>query len=258
LSSRRLSHAGDVLLHHPLVCCGYCEGSLTTIYEKKRGYHFYRCANRVRTGTGERQGACSYPGVNLIKSSTLDDACWAWFIEQLTHPERLQVQYEVYLANVAKAQEEGSSQRTAVEAARTQAKEQEDSYLAAVGSAKSDDMRERFVQLAEEAHEQYVTLTGTLEELTATEAERKEQAAVIKSFQEAAPQAVRNLEGASMKEKRMILYRFGVRAYLWEKTHEPRYEFHWVFDSDVFCSDPRVGARRGRRGDHRHLGLCPG
>src|SRR5262249_40694357 len=28
-----------------------------------------------------------------------------------------------------------------------------------------------------------------------------------------------------------ILYRFGVRAVLWGKEHDPRYEFHRVFDS---------------------------
>ncbi|HET8908839.1 MAG TPA: hypothetical protein VFN11_17925, partial [Ktedonobacterales bacterium] len=152
-------------------------------------------------------------------------------------PERLREQYEVYLSNVGKAAAADSSERSAVDLARQAALEQEQSYLAAVGSARTDSMRERFVQLAEDAHEQYVKLTSTLEELSVSEAQRKEQMTVIRSFQEAAPRAIEKLRNASLAEKRMILYRFGVRAVLWEKSHEPlRYSFRWIFD--VFCSDP--------------------
>lgn len=254
LASRRLSFADKVLLRNPLGVCGHCGGALATLYDKRRGEHFYRCSSRIRPGSGEKRGECTTDDLNSIKAETLDTACWDWFVDNLSHPERLREQYEVYLANREQAQWADTSERAAVEAARTQALDQEQSYFAAVGNAKSDEMRACFVQLAEEAHERYSTLTQSLENLIATDAERREQAQIIKSFQDAAPLALKKLAGASLKEKRVILYRFEVRAILYGRRHEPAYQFRWVFDTDVFCSNPRVGAReRGRGNDRHHL-----
>lgn len=229
-SSRNLKRPQDVLIRTPLGQCGWCGATLTAAWNINSQEYYFRCSHQ------SNRRPCPAPHSVIIASKKLDAAIWSWFTDQMLHPERLREQYHIYLANVAALANATDSQRSAVEAAQEQALSEEQNYLAAVGSATSDVMRDRFVLLAEEAHERVVSLAATFDDLAVEEDRRREQEKIIIAFQEAAPMALLKLENASMEERRMVLYQFAVRAVLWGKKHTPYYQFHWIFDD--LCSDP--------------------
>lgn len=235
LASRNTKHPHSLLLRHPLAICGYCGGGVGASWHPNNGFHRYYCIERRRA---KHLTKCPAPKLASIRASELDTACWDWFVDQLTHPERIREQYNRYLARVGSVQTQETGRKAAIEAAMTQAKEQEQNYLAAVGNATTDAMRAQFVALAEDAQARHTSLADSLDELVDEETRRVEQANVIRSFQDAAPQALRNLRNASNDQKRIILYRFQVRAVLYGLQHEPPYRFKWVFDE--LSSDPQV------------------
>lgn len=232
MSSRNLTRPKEVLLRSPIGVCGHCGGGLSAGWHKRNQTHYYRCSNQIRTV------GCKSPYNVMVMTKTLDEAVWSWFVDQLTHPERLQAEYKLYLENAGEASAAAASQRNAIIVAREQAETEENNYLAAVGTAKSEEMRARFVVLAEEAHTKFINLSKQLEDIIDEEAHRAEQAKVIASFHDAAAIALKKLEQATIEQRQLILYQFEVRAILWGKQHSPAYEFRWVF-SDL-SSDPSI------------------
>jgi site-specific DNA recombinase len=222
-SARNLKHPEDVLLRSGIARCAYCGRALSVRFVASRQEHFYYCAAK-----NQRQGVCSAPSQLLIKAETLDTAGWEWFMRQLLRPEKLREMYEVYTRDadiVASAQ---TSELKATRAAMTEAQEQENSYLAAVGSAKTDAMRERFVGLAEEAHSRLLDLAETLEALEAQTFNQKQHRALLDTFAGASGRAAQRLEHASNADRRQALRIFQVQARLWVKGHKPRYGFTWL------------------------------
>jgi DNA invertase Pin-like site-specific DNA recombinase len=235
LASRNTKHPHTLLLRHPLAVCGYCGGGVGASWHSSNQIHRYRCIER---GMGRKLTKCPAPKLASIPTAELDAACWAWFVDQLTHPERIREQYDRYLARVGSVQTHETGRKAGIEAAMAQALEQKQNYFAAVGNATTDAMRSQFVGLAEDAEARYISLADSLDELVDEETRRAEQTAVIKSFQDAAPQALKNLANASNDQKRIILYRFQVRAVLYGRQHDPAYRFKWIFDD--LSSDPQV------------------
>lgn len=222
-SSRNLRHPEDVLVRGGIARCAYCNHALSVKFVNNRGKHYYFCSTR-----NDQHGACTAPRELLITAETLDNACWEWFTRQLTQPERLHQMYDTYARNADATASAEASELKATRSAMTEAQEQEASYLAAVGSARTDGMRERFVGLAEDAHSKALGLAQALEKLEVKTFNQKQQRAMLDSFTQVAGRAAAKLEHASNDDRRQALRLFQVVAHLWEKEHTPRYAFTWL------------------------------
>lgn len=225
---RNIRHPEALLLRSGIARCGYCGRALSVTHGQQwggEGKYSYLCTARNR-----REGVCTSPTHLLITAEKLDAACWEWFTRQLMQPARLREMYETYTRNadaVAVASAEASEMK-ATRAAMTEAQEQEASYLAAVGSARTNDMRERFVGLAEDAHSRALSLAQTLEQLEAKTFNQKQQRAMLETFSKASERAAAKLQDASIEDKRQALRIFNVVARLWARDHTPRFAFTWL------------------------------
>lgn len=231
LASRNLRRPNDLLLRHGMVVCGWCGGGVSGVWNTSHGKYRYACNAKRR-----RRDNCPSPAYFSIAADELEAAVWEWFVDHLTHPERLRQQYDAYLENVGSVQKVEASTRTATVAAIQEAHAQEESYLAAVGTARTDEMRARFVGLAEDAHTRANDLEAMLAALGQEQARRETQLHTIRTFQEAAPQALHKLQTATIAQRRTILYRFQVQTTFWGRDHTPPYAISWVFD-DMDCVD---------------------
>jgi site-specific DNA recombinase len=224
-ASRNTKHPADILLRSGLVRCGYCGGYCVPVWNVTGQVHRYSCNARQH-----HKRNCTAPTRFSVLVKTLDKAVWDWFIEQLSHPELIAAAYESYRNDVGMLTGQRDQELNATKAALKDAQDEEESYLAAVGSARSDAMRARFVSLAEDAHDRLMELEGSLAKLELGVQKQEQDMSVIKAFAEAAPQAVERLKNASIEDKREALYRCKVQVTLWEKEHDPHWKITWMRD----------------------------
>lgn len=224
-ASRNTKHPGEILLRSGLIRCGYCQGYVVPVWNRTGQVHRYACNNRMHY-----HRHCPAPTRFSVLTKMLDEVVWDWFIEQLSHPELIAPAYESYRDGVGTLAEQRDHELAATEAAIQDAQEQEESYLAAVGSARSDAMRARFVNLAEDAHDRLLELEDALRKLERDSRTTEQECAVIKAFAEAAPQAVERLKSTSLEDKREALYRCKVQVTLWAKEHDPQWTISWLRD----------------------------
>lgn len=224
-SSRNTKHPGEILLRAGLVRCGYCHGYAVPMWNKTGQVHRYACNARMH-----HHRNCPAPTRFSILTRVLDEAVWNWFTEQLSHPELIDAAYASYQAHSGVLNEQRTRQLDATKAALEDARDQEESYLLAVGSAKTDAMRARFVSLAEDAHQHLIELEEELVKLERSVRVEERDAAVIKAFAETAPQALKRLESATIEDKREALYRCKVQVTIWAKERNPQWEITWLRD----------------------------
>lgn len=179
---------------------------------------------------------CSAPSKFSITSRTLDDACWEWFVGQLSPPERMRKLHDEYMEHSGSEREAESSQLQATRAAIEAAKKEEGSYLDSLGRAAAE-FRDTLVARAQEARNRYVALEKDLADRESIAENREQQAAIMASFADSSAEALKRLENATFEEKRLALRVYDVQATLYESGHKPRYAFTWLggFNPD---SDP--------------------
>lgn len=231
-SSRNTKHPRDVLLRSGLGRCGWCKNRLSYSWHDDTEKYSYRCSELSK----DRE-ACSAPYAYTFKAETLDSACWEWFIEQITHPEQLRLVYERYQQNIDKVRITETAQIQAVRTLLKEAEREEDEYVLAVGRAGSDVMRDKFIAKAEEAHNRAEARKQDLADLETHLGQQETTAAKFMSIQQMTPAVVEKLRNASIEDKRLALYIYKVRAWLWGKQHNPPYAFTWL-DEEPPCEEP--------------------
>jgi hypothetical protein len=180
---------------------------------------------------------CSAPTKFLITSRTLDEACWFWFVTQLSHPERMMKIYEEVSEHSSSEREAENSQRQATRTAIAEAKKEENSYLDSLGRV-NEDYRDTLIARAQEAHKRWTDLEKDLGILEGMVENRESRAALIKSFADSSAEALRRLQDATFEEKRLALRMYDVVAILYESGHKPRYRFTWLGGIDPEPTDP--------------------
>lgn len=231
-AAKHLKHPDEALLRHGLAKCGYCGRFLTTGWSSEQNTNRYRCSMKWREAH-----TCSAPTKFSITSRTLDDACWEWFVRQLSHPERMQQIYQEFAEHKSSEQEAESSQLEATKTAIAEAKKEENSYLDSLGRA-AEDYRDVLIGRAQEARQRWQALEkdlGVLEEMVGN---REAQAALLKSFADSSAEALRRLENATFAEKRLALRVYDVQAILYDGSHKPRYRFTWLGGIDPEPTGP--------------------
>ena len=156
---------------------------------------------------------CSAPSKFSITSRTLDDACWEWFVGQLSHPERMRKLHDEYMEHSGSEREAESSQLQATRAAIEAAKKEEGSYLDSLGRA-AEEYRDTLVARAQEARNRYVALEKDLADRESMAENREQQAAIMASFADSSAEALKRLENATFEEKRLALRVYDVQATL--------------------------------------------
>lgn len=234
-ASRNTKHPEEVLLRSGLALCGHCGRKLGVRWSTGNSGKGYRV--RVYTCIARRQSPADCPApkhINIV-AENLDSAAWEWFTRQLAHPERMRESYERYRTQSTALWEAGQSQIRATQAAVEQAREQEESFLAAVGNAKTDTMRERFVGLAEEANGRYMALTRELEGLEAKARGDQQLLQMLQTFEEFTAEFAQDVAaweagemGIPAVSMRRGFIAYDVKAIVYVKGHEPRYRFTWM------------------------------
>ncbi len=224
-ASLNTKHPGEILLRSGLIRCGYCGGYCVAMWNKTGQVYRYGCNNRLH-----HHRNCPAPTRFSVLTNVLDEVVWNYFIEQLSHPELIAAAYQSYQDGVGALSEQRAHEVDATKAAIKDAADEEESYLAAVGGARSDAMRARFVNLAEDAHVRLVELEVVLAKLELGAQAQAQDVAVIRAFAEGASQAVERLKNASIEDKRKALYRFKVQVTLWAKEHDPHWTITWMKD----------------------------
>ncbi len=227
-SSRNLKHPHDLLLRAGIGRCGYCDHWLLAKWSNKDGQHRYTCGNHNKGN----EGICPAPTHFSVRAKELDDLVWDWFIAQLSDRELLEAAFTSYMRDSKLVRERQYTQLEATRLALSEAREREESYLKAVGGARTDTMRNQFIGLAEDAHEQVESLSEELETLENTKAEADRDEMMLRTLQEMAPKAIEKLRTATTEEKREALYRCKVTVYLWDKKRPDGdwWEPHWLED----------------------------
>lgn len=234
-ASRNTKHPDVVLLRAGLAFCGHCGRKLGLrwgVNNGGKGDHV-----RIYTCIARRQSPADCPApkhINIV-AENLDSAAWEWFTRQLAHPERMRESYERYRTQSTALWEAGQSQIRATQAAMEQAREQEESFLAAVGNAKTDTMRERFVGLAEEANGRYMALTRELEGLEAKAGGDQQLLQMLQTFEEFTAEFAQDVAvweagemGIPAVHMRRGFIAYDVKAIVYAKGHKPRYRFTWM------------------------------
>jgi DNA invertase Pin-like site-specific DNA recombinase len=223
MSTRNIKRPNDALLAGGLAVCGYCGSKMGVGWNNKDNGYRYRCMRLIH----RRRDMCGADRDFQVSAKTLDTAVWAWFSDQISHPERMQVLYEEY---VRKADESSDSEKSRLKAVRDlieSALGEEQSYLAALGSAR-EDYRAVLVGRAQEAHDRAVEAQKELEELEALVVQRDQQLSLLESFSVAALKAADKLKTASADQKRLALRIYDVKVQVWEKGHKPRFRLTWL------------------------------
>lgn len=224
-ASRNIVKPHNLVLRNGLGRCGYCGRGLSAHWAKETNNHRYFCLAHAKS-----IDLCPAPVKFSMNAAQLDNLAWEWFMEKLGEKERMQEFYERYQANVHRLKETGVSEISATQKALEEARDEEQSYLLAVGSARTREMRERFVALAEEAHERYSRLLYKLQEMEQRVITQQTEEDLVSSLQEMNEQTRKNLANATAEDKRLALYAYRVRALLYAKDHDPHYRFTWMFD----------------------------
>lgn len=226
-ASRRIIHPHTLLLRNGLGRCGFCKRGLAASWSKQTGNHRYLCAARSKN-----DNSCPSPTKFTISAELLDQKAWDWFIDRLGQKEIMEDFYRRYEQRVHLLKESGIGEIEATQKALEQARDEAESYFKAVGSARTDEVRARFITLAEDAQARYGKYVATLQNLEAQVVAQQNQEDLVRSLQEMNEQARLNLANASIEDRRLALYTYRVRAWLWNKEHEPHYHFTWMFDED--------------------------
>jgi hypothetical protein len=163
-----------------------------------------------------------------MRVKELDELVWEWFMDKRRHPNQIRAAYESYYADVRLLAEERETKIKATEEALAEAREREESYLLAVGSAKSETMRGVLVAQAETAHEQVMSLAATLAILNHAAHEDRRKENLIRSLEQLSPQMVDRLRDAPYEDRREALYRCKVSVVLYDEARTPRYEISWL------------------------------
>ena len=234
-ASRNTKHPEEVLLRSGLASCGHCGRKLALRWGTGNGGKGTRV--RVYTCIARRQSPADCPApkhINIV-AANLDSAAWEWFTRQLAHPERMRESYERYRTQSTALWEARQSQIRATRAALEQAREQEESFLAAIGNARTDTMRERFVGLAEEANGRYMAITRELEGLEAKAGGDQQLLRMLQTFEEFTVEFAQNVAAWEVDEMgipaahmRRGFIAYDVKATVYAKGHEPRYRFTWM------------------------------
>jgi site-specific DNA recombinase len=215
-SSRNTKHPHDLLLRAGIGRCGYCNHWLLAKYSNKDQQHRYTCGSHNKG----RDGVCPAPTHFSVRAKELDDLAWDWFIAQLSDRELIQPAFNSYMKDHALVRDMQNVWVEATRQALAEAREREESYLKAVGGARTDTMRNQFIGLAEGAHELVESLSEELETLEDTRAEQQQDEAMLRMLLEMEPKEVKKLKDASMEVKREALYRCKVIVYLWDKDRD--------------------------------------
>lgn len=205
--------------------CGYCKRGISVHWSKNVNAHRYFCLGRHKSAD-----LCPAPGKFSMDADLLDKLAWDWFMEKLGEKERMEEFFNRYQANAHRLKETGISEIGATQKALEEARDEEQSYLLAVGSARTAEVRERFVGLSEDAHERYTRLLYKLQEMEQNVVKQQAEEDLVTSLQEMNEQARLNLANATVEDKRLALYAYRVRAWLYSKDHDPHYHFTWMFD----------------------------
>ncbi len=232
-AAKHLRHPEKALLRHGLAKCGYCGRFLTTGWSQEQNQNRYRCSMKWREAH-----TCLAPTKFSITSKTLDDACWEWFVRQLSHPERMQQIYREWSDHSSSEYEAESSQLEATRTAIADAKKEENSYLDSLGRA-AEDYRDTLLARAQEAHQRWQALQKDLGVLEGMVENRESHAALLKSFADSSAEALSRMQTATFEEKRLTLRVYDVMAILYESGHKPRYRFTWLggIDPEPAISD---------------------
>ncbi len=166
-STRNIKRPGEALLAGGLAVCGYCGSKMAVGWDNKDGSYRYRCVRQVH----RRLDMCGAPRDFQNSSKVLDKAVWDWFSDQISHPERMQAIYEQYVQNANQSNDQEKSRTRAVRQLIDDARREEESYLAALGSAR-EDYRDILVRRAQEANDRAVEAMKELEELEAMVVQR--------------------------------------------------------------------------------------
>lgn len=230
MSTRNIKRPEQALLAGGLAVCGYCGSKMAVGWSNKDNNYRYRCVRQVH----RRLDMCGAPKDFQTSSSVLDTATWEWFTDQISHPERMQAHYEEYVKYANESSDQEKSRLTAVRGLIETARGEEESYLAALGSAR-EDYRDVLVGRAQEAHDRAVEAQKELEELEALVNERDQQLTLLETFSAVALRAADKLKTATSSDKRMALRIYDVKVQVWEKGHKPRFRLTWLggFDPSI-------------------------
>lgn len=225
-SARNLKDPAAVLLRSGLSVCGYCGHTLAVGWNEAGQVYRYFCPESRRA-----PDRCIGPKFT-IRASYLDREVWEWFMRQLTAPELLQRAYQSYCEDIEKDYGNTDDELAATETALEEARNQEASYLDAIGSLPvGNSLRAEYMKRAEDAHEKIMARTASLEELRTRHLKYERDKRGFKAFVDVAPQAVLFLAEAPIHRRRQALYLCRVKVTVWGTEREPRYELSWFGDS---------------------------
>lgn len=230
MSARNIKRPEQALLAGGLAVCGYCGSKMAVGWSNKDNGYRYRCVRQVH----RRLDMCGAPKDFQTSAKVLDTATWEWFADQISHPERMQAHYEGYVKHANESSDQEKSRLSAVRDLIRDARGEEESYLAVLGSAR-EDYREVLVGRAQEAYDRAIEAQKELEELEALVIERDQQLTLLETFSLVALRAVGKLKTATSSDKRMALRLYDVKVRVCEKGHKPRFRLTWLggFDPDI-------------------------
>ncbi|MGH7488701.1 MAG: recombinase family protein, partial [bacterium] len=230
MSTRNIKRPNNALLAGGLAVCGYCGSKMGVGWSTKDEGYRYRCVRQIH----RRRDICGAERDFQVSAKVLDVAIWAWFSDQIRHPEWMQETYERYVRRANESSDSEQSRLRAVRKLIEDARREEESYLAALGTARAD-YRDVLVGRAQEANDRAVEAQKELAELETLVIQRDQQLSMLEAFSVASLRAADKLKDAAAEQKRLALRIYDVKVQVWEKTHKPRFRLTWLgeFDPDV-------------------------
>ena len=189
---------------------------------------------------------CGAPRDFQNSSKVLDKAVWDWFSDQISDPEHMQAIYEQYVQNANQSNDQEKSRIRAVRQLIDDARREEESYLAALGSAR-EDYRDILVGRAQEANDRAVEAMKELEELEAMVVGRDQQLSLLESFSVVSLRAADKLKALGRRQAHGPAHLRGQSPSLGKRplaTIPP--DMVWAGSTLAFRSHHRYSGFRGR------------
>lgn len=224
-SSRNTKHPSNLLLRAGLARCGWCGYTMMPEWSKADNQHRYICTRKWK-----HLDECPAPTRFSIRASELDDYAWNWFTGKLSDPDAIAAAFTSYLNDASKLKTKLTGQLQASRTALTEAQSEEEEYVKAVGRAGSDAMRDKFIAMAEAAHERAVKLERDIEKLEHELSHERRDEELMRALQDSAPKALKRLQSADIQDRREAMYYCKVQVTVWGRGHDPSYEASWLQD----------------------------
>ncbi len=221
---RNIHDSSKILLRGGFLHCGYCGGTIWSLWHTKDGDYRYHCSYAK-----QRSAKCiGRDWSHRIKE--IDDLVWEWIIDQLSHPDAIRLQVEAWQKSQLEDVEQTQDDAEAMQAMLADATRKRDKYLLAIGDA-DDDIRPQLIELAKAEARTIKGVEARMAERSQFIADVQRSVHVSQEIIDHGAKIVSSLQGADIDDKRKILYIFGVNIRLWDRDHDPLMEITWGLDN---------------------------